>query len=244
MLAINAFRLTWVKLQMIVDFFLGGERKMVVGDRELEKLILEELDFEPRVHLTDLVIVVDGGVATITGHLSSLEDKAVVSAIVESVRGVRAIAEEIEIWPITAHTLSDVEIARRVAKILNWNTKVPKDRIVTTVRRGWVTLRGDVFWRYQSRAAEEAVRQLVGVRGISNQLKVVPAAYPKNIDARLRSALNRNAEVDAAAIRITVDGSVVRLEGEVHYLTQRSSVERVAWNAPGVTNVIDEILVV
>lgn len=214
-----------------------------MGDKEIKQVILEELDFESRLNSTDLGIAVDGGVATITGHLPSLADKTIVIEIVESVRGVRAIADHIEVRPIGSHITADDEIAKRVINVLKWSTTVPDDRIRTTVARGWVTLSGNVDWRYQSHSAERAVRGLIGVRGVNNQLKVVPAATSENVSERIRDALTRNAELHAAAIRITVDGSVVTLEGQVHDLTERRSAERAAWAAPGVTAVIDRLSV-
>lgn len=215
-----------------------------MGDREIRQVILEELDFEPSLHSTDLGIAVDGGVATITGHVPCLADKSMVIKIVESVRGVRAIADQIEVRPVGSHVTADDEIAKRVINILKWSTTIPDDRIRTTVARGWVTLRGNVDWRYQSHSAERAVRGLIGVRGVNNQLKVVPAAFAENVGDRIRGALMRNAELDAAAIHITVDGSVVTLEGQVHDLTERRSAERAAWAAPGVTDVIDRLSVI
>ena len=215
-----------------------------MGDREIKQVILEELDFEPRLHPTDLGIAVDSGVATITGHVPSLADKKVVIDIVESVRGVRAIADQIEVRPIGTHITADDEIAKRVVSILKWSTRIPDDRIRTTVARGWVTLRGDVDWRYQSHSAERAVRRLLGVRGVNNQLKVIPAVTSDNLSDRIRTALTRNSELDAAAIRITVDGSVVTLEGQVQDLAERRTAERAAWAAPGVTDVIDRLSVI
>lgn len=215
-----------------------------MGDREIKQVIHEELDFEPRLHPTDLGIAVDSGVATITGHVASLADKKVVIDIVESVRGVRAIADQIEVRPIGTHITADDEIAKRVINILKWNTRVPDERIKTTVARGWITIRGNVDWRYQSHSAERAVRGLIGVRGVSNQLKVVPAASFENVSERIRDALMRNAHLEARSIRITVEGSIVILEGQVHDLAERRIAERAAWAAPGVTDVIDRLSVI
>lgn len=215
-----------------------------MGDREIKQVILEELDFEPRLLSTDLGIAVDAGVATITGHVPSLADKRIAIDIVESVRDVRAIADQIEVRPIGTHITADDEIAKRVINILNWNTRVPDERIRTTVAKGWVTLCGNVDWRYQSRSAECAVRELIGVRGVNNQLKVVPVATSENIGERIREALIRDADLEARTIRITVDGSIVTLEGHVHDLTERRIAERAAWAPPGVTDVIDKLSVI
>lgn len=215
-----------------------------MGDKELKQSIIEELDFEPSIRSTDLGIAVDGGVVVISGHVYSLAEKSTVLDIVESIHGVRAIADEIEVRPVGAHITADDEIAKRVVNILSWTSSIPRNRIHATVKRGWVTLRGNVDWRYQSHAAEHAVRRLIGVLGVNNQLKVVPAASPKDVSNRIRAALHRSAEIDAAAIHIAVDGSVVTLEGQVHHLAQCRSAKRAAWAAAGVTEVIDRLSVV
>ena len=215
-----------------------------MGDRELKRDILEELDFEPSVHATDLGIAVDGGVVTITGHLPTLTAKTTALEIVEAVAGVRAIADEIEVRSVGAHMTADDEIAKRVVNTLRWNTSIPHRNIRTTVNRGWVTLKGNVEWRYQSHIAEHAVRRLVGVVGVNNLVKVVAAAKPGDITDRIQRALRRNAELDASGIRIAVDGSVVTLEGRVRHLAERRTAERAAWAAPGVTQVIDRLSVV
>lgn len=215
-----------------------------MSDGEIKRVILEELDFEPSLHLADLGIAVEGGVANIFGHVPSLADKNRVINIVESVRGVRAVSDDIDVRPVGIHITADEEIAARVFSILKWSATIPEDRIRTTVVRGWVRLRGTVDWRYQSDRAERAVRRLIGVRGVNNQLKVVPSVSPECTRDRIHAAMRRNAEIDASAIRVTVDGSIVILEGHVHYLAERRSAQRAAWAALGVTDVIDRLSVI
>lgn len=214
-----------------------------MDDRTLKQELLEELDFEPSLHATDLGVIVDGGVVTLAGHVPSLAAKTTVIRIVGTVRGVRAIADLIEVRPVGAHMTADDEIAKRVVNTLRWNTSVPQDRIHVTVTHGWVTLRGDVEWHYQARAAEQAVRRLLGVIGVNNQLKIVSTGSVEDVRDRIRRALQRNVAVDVKDIHIAARDGVVTLEGKVRHLAQCRVVERAAWSVPGVVEVIDNLAV-
>ncbi len=214
-----------------------------MGDKELRLDILEDLDLEPSIDAADIGVAVDGHVVTLTGHVRSFSDKVTVREIVEGIQGVRAIADEIEVRPIGAHITADDEIAKRIVNTLIWNSSVPEDKIRATVTKGWVTLEGNVDWHYQSTAAEQAVRRLVGVTGVNNRLKITPAVTPADVSERIHKALKRDAEVDASAIKVNVTGGRVTLEGQVRYLGERRAAARAAWSAPGVTEVIDHLTV-
>jgi osmotically-inducible protein OsmY len=214
-----------------------------MGDKELRLDILEELDMEPSIDAADIGVAVDGQVVTLTGHVRTFSDKVTVRDIVEGIRGVRAIADEIEVRPIGAHITADDEIAKRIINTLKWNSSVPEDKIKLTVTKGWVTLEGEVEWHFQATATEQAVRRLVGVTGVNNRIKIMPAVRPTDVSDRIRKALHRDADLDASAIRVNVDGGKVTLEGQVRYLGERRSAERAAWSAPGVTEVVDHLTV-
>lgn len=213
-------------------------------DRQLRQDILDELDFEPFVCSADLGIVVIEGIATLTGQLPSLSDKTMVIDIVESIRGVRAVTDKIEVRRMGSDAPADETIARRVTDILTWNGSIPADRIQVTVEGGWVTLRGEVEWRYQSFEADRATRCLIGVTGIDNLLEVVPTVPPSDICDRILQALRRNAEIDTSGVRIAADGNLVTLEGEVRHLAERRSIEWAAWASPGVAKVVNRLDVI
>jgi osmotically-inducible protein OsmY len=212
-------------------------------DKQLRLDIIEELDFEPSLDAADIGVAVDQGVVTLTGHVRSLSEKITALEIVETVLGVRAIADEIEVRPIGMHVTADDEVAKRVANTLKWNTSVPEDKVHVTVKTGRVTLEGEVEWRYQSDAAERAICHLTGVTGIDNRLEVKPLVKAEDVSDRIRKALLRDAELDASGIRVAVEDGTVTLEGKVRYLGERKCAERAAWAAPGVTKVIDHLAV-
>jgi osmotically-inducible protein OsmY len=212
-------------------------------DKRLRMDIIDELDFEPSIDAADIGVAVDEGIVTLTGHVRSYSEKLTAIDIVESVVGVRAIADEIEVRPMGAHVTADDEIAKRVVKTLRWSTSIPADRIHVTVSKGRVTLEGCVEWRYEAEAAERAVGRLTGVTSIGNYIRVKPDVRAEDITERIRKALLRDAELDASAIRVQVEDGTVTLEGTVRHLGERRSAERAAWAAPGVTRVVDRLSV-
>jgi osmotically-inducible protein OsmY len=212
-------------------------------DKQLRLDIIDELDFEPSIDSADIGVAVDQGVVTLTGHVPTYADRIKALEIVESVIGVRAIADEIEVRPIGSHITADDEVAKRIVNTLTWNSSVPEEKVHVTVKQGHVTLEGEVEWRYQAEAAERAICRMTGVTGISNKLNVKPAIKAADISERIRKALLRDAELDASGIRVMVHDGIVTLEGKVRYLGERKTAERAAWAAPGVSKVIDHLTV-
>jgi osmotically-inducible protein OsmY len=120
---------------------------------------------------------------------------------------------------------------------------VPDDKIHPMVEKGWVTLHGEVEWAYQRSAAEDAVRDLLGVAGVTNRVVVKPKFTPADIEERIRTALERQADEDSRQIQILVNGGDVSLRGKVHSWTERKAAQEAAWSAPGVANVVNNLLV-
>lgn len=212
-------------------------------DSTLRQNIIDELDFEPSIDSANIGVAVDQGVATLTGHVPTYAQKASIEAVVRRVKGVRGIAEEIEVRPFGTHPTADDEIAKRALNSINWNTVIPQDAVTVQVQKGWVTLKGRVEWQYQKVAAAKAVNALSGVIGVSNQIEVAPKVSASDVKRRIEDALKRNAEVEAQRIRVEVAGDQVTLEGRINALVEREAAERAAWAAPGVRSVIDHLRV-
>ena len=118
---------------------------------------------------------------------------------------------------------------------------MPNNAIQVTVRNGLVTLSGEAEWNYQRTAAEDAVRKLGGVMGVTNLITIKSRVQATDVKSRIEQALKRNAHLEADAIRVKVDGSKVTLEGKVRAWYERGIAETAAWAAPGVTNVDDKL---
>ena len=212
---------------------------------QLHKDVVDELEFEPSVNAANIGVAADAGLVTLTGHVSSFSEKLAACAAVRRVKGVQAIADEIVIRHPSDKKTADDEIARRALDILQWDTLVPSGSITLTVRDGWVALAGTVEWYFQSVAAEEDVRRLSGVHGVTNNIEIKPQAEAQDVKAKIEAALKRNAEVEAKSIRVTViDADRVVLEGNVKHWDERFAARKAAWSAPGVRSVDDRISVI
>ena len=188
-------------------------------------------------------MTVDDGVVTLTGHLSSYAEKIAAEEAVRRVKGVRAIAEEIEVRYPGQKQTSDDEIAKRALNILQWDTFLPHENFRLTVHKGLVTLTGEVQWYFQKSGAEKAIRKLSGVTGVVNDITVKPAVRVADIKSKIENALKRHAEVEAEGIQITVLNDEVTLNGKVESWDERQAVISAAWSAPGVRLVEDHLTI-
>jgi len=209
---------------------------------QLRENVVDELEYEPSIDAAHIGVAADKGLVTLTGHVASYAEKQAAIAAVRRVKGVRAIAEEIEVRYPYQKTPDD-EIAKRAIDILAWDTMVPSESIQIMVHDGWVTLTGSVDWHYQKKHAEEDVRRLSGVRGVTNAVEIKPSVQPEDIKRKIEEALKRHAEIEASAIRVTVrERNKVLLEGKVGSWDERNAVENAAWSAPGVKSVEDRMI--
>jgi len=211
-------------------------------DRSLRQFVVEELDFEPSVDAEHIGVAVDNGIVTLSGHVKTFAEKLAAMAAVRRVKGVRGIAEEMEVRFPNEKKTSDDQIAKRAADIIQWNSVVPQNTIEITVRNGWVTLSGHVDWWYQKTAAENAVRKLSGVSGVINNITIRPHIQPIDVKRKIEDAFKRRAELDSEAIRVAVsDGGKITLQGTVHDWREQIAAVSAAWSAPGVVSVDDRL---
>jgi osmotically-inducible protein OsmY len=214
---------------------------VVKTDEQLRRDVEEELEAEPSVDAHQIGVAVKDGIVTLTGQARSFAEKWNAERAAERVEGVRGVANEIEVR-LTGER-SDTDIARAAADALAWNALVPEDRVKVEVSSGWVTLRGDVTYDFERRAAERAVRYLSGVRGVTNLIQIKPRVEPRDVKQQIERRLQREALLDAQNISVQVNGSEVVLRGGVRSWMEREEAERAAWAVPGITSVRNEITV-
>lgn len=213
-------------------------------DSALKVQVVDELAWDAAIKEAGIGVAVKDGVVTLTGHLDTYAEKEAAVRAVRRVAGVKAIAVEIDVKLSPSHQRSDTDIAQSIEVALKWNTAIPADSVRVTVDHGWVTLQGEVDWNFQRVSAENAVRPLMGVVGISNELKLKPKAKVADLSRRIEDALRRQALREAQQIHITVSGDTVKLTGTVHSWQERQAAQGVAWSAPGVRSVVNELQVV
>lgn len=211
------------------------------SDMDLRRDVERELEWEPSIDARRIGVTVADGIVTLTGAVGSYSEKWKAERVVERLAGVKGIANDIVVEPKAER--SDTDIAKAAVDALKWNVLVPSDRVKVKVDNGWVRLTGEVNWDYQRRAAERAVRDLPGVKGITNLIAVVPGVAPEQVKKKIEEALTREALMDAKGVAVDVSGSTVTLRGTVRSWAERREAETAAWAAPGVSEVRNEISV-
>jgi osmotically-inducible protein OsmY len=213
------------------------------SDSEIERDVRDELKWDPDLDASDIAVSVKDGVVTLAGFTKSYTDRLEAELAAKRVAGVRAVANDIEVRLPAIDQRPDPDIARDAVSALKAELPISHDRIKVVVKDGWVTLEGAVEWQYQKTTAENAVRKVKGVKGVTNVVTVKPKVQPSELQHKIMEAFKRNAEVDANRITVEANGSEVILKGTVRSWIEREEAERVAWSAPGVTKVEDRIVV-
>jgi len=210
---------------------------------DLRRTVLDELEWEPSIEADDIAVTVHDGVVTLVGSAPSYADKLKAEQVVKRVRGVKGVANDIEVRLSGRSARTDTEIARAAVDALKWKTSVPGDEIKVSVTKGWITLEGNVHWQFQKSGAYESIHHLLGVRGITNLITVTPKAMAGEVKSRIEAAFRRSAEVDSQKIRVETSNGKITLRGAVRSWSERQEAERTAWAAPGVTQVDNLIMV-
>lgn len=216
---------------------------MVYADKEIQKNIADELTWEPSLRNDDIAVGVREGVVTLGGFVDSYADKSKAERVAGRVKGVKAVANELEVKLPTGSERADPDVARAALDALQWNISVPHDRIQVKVEKGWLTLEGQVDWYYQKQAAERAVRYLRGVRGVFNLITLSARTTPSDVKKLIKDALHRGVEFDAERITVEVEGSKAILEGTVRSYAELKDAARAARNAPGITEVDNRLAI-
>jgi len=216
--------------------------KMFLKDEEIQKNVLEQLKWDARIRPTEIGATVKDRVVMLVGTVDSYTKKWTAEEIALRTAGVKAVVNELEVKLPSSSVRSDEDIARAAKPALEFSYDVP-DTVKVVVDKGWITLTGEVEWHYQKEAAERKVRDLIGVKGVINRIEIRPKIRPEDLKRRIEAALLRIAETDAKNIQVDVSDGRVILKGRVHSWYEKEEAKREAWLAPGVREVVDELVI-
>jgi osmotically-inducible protein OsmY len=220
-----------------------SQEAFMKSDADIRRDVESELQWDPSVDDTRIGVSVSNGVVTLTGEAPHYSDRWAAEDIVKRVTGVRAIANDVQVQIFPLGLRSDSDIAEAAANALQWNVSLSNTQLKPIVKDGWITLGGQVSWGYQRVAAETAVRSLMGVKGVTNDIRVTSSIKVSNVKQKIEDAFKRHAVLDAKDIEVSVDNSTVILKGHVHSWQEREDASQAAWAAPGVMAVENHLAV-
>lgn len=213
-------------------------------DADIQRDVLDELDWERQVQPSKIDVSVNGGIVTLSGTIDSYPKRWAAQEATFRVLGVKAVVNELEVQLPSDAEHADEGIAQAALAAFGWDADLHTAELTVTVSHGWVTLHGEVEVQFQREEAERLVRRLAGVRGVSNGLTIrMSSPAPEDVAQRIERALLRNAETDAHRIHVQVRDHQAILRGTVRSLAERRAAEGSAWSAPGITEVDNQLVV-
>ena len=214
------------------------------NNAELQKDVQDAIKWEPLLNAAEIGVTVKDGVVTLTGVVDSYTKKTEAEDAAKNVAGVKAVVEKLEVkYNNSWGKKDDNEIANEVLNAFTWNWQVPNDKVKVRVENGWVTLEGELHWNYEREAAKDAVKNLLGVTGVTNNIKIKSDANDAIEKADIESALKRNWSIYDNDIDVQVSGHKATLTGTVDSWYQKEEAGRIAWKARGVWSVDNELVV-
>lgn len=210
-------------------------------DEIVRQNVLEDLKWSPHVNATHIGVAVRNGIVELSGHVETFAEKLEAEHVALAIKGVKGVAQKIGVRLPSEKKTDDNEIADRAARMLSWDARLHGDKIQVKVERGWVTLTGQVPSSGERDFASSNVKRLSGVVGITNSISVRPAAAPNDVKGQVEDALRRQALLATAVIQVSAQDGEIILSGWVHSWAERAAARRVAWAAPGVVDVIDNL---
>jgi osmotically-inducible protein OsmY len=212
-------------------------------DFEIRNNVLDELAWQPDIDETQIGVIVEDGVVTLSGVVNNYSKKMAAEKAVKNVDGVKAVALDIDVKYGDEFKKTDKEIAKAIVDAFKWNSSVPDDDITVKVEDGWVYLTGEVQWTYQKNAAKKSVENLLGVKNVINNITLKNSIKPSEVKDSIKKAFHRMATLDANNIILETHDHTVTLRGTVNSIKEKEDAEAAAFNAPGVFDVKNELKV-
>jgi osmotically-inducible protein OsmY len=212
-------------------------------DEILQQDVMDGLKWEPFIADCNLTVITNNGIITLTGIVDNYTKKTQAENVIRKITGVKTVINKIDVIINSWEEKKDIKITAEILSVFRWNWNTLNDTIKVKVVNGWVTLSGGLEWNYQKEAAKEAVTNLIGVKGVSNNITIKSQSDTKIDSITLRLALQNHLALDSKDIEIEVSDSKITLKGTVDSWYQKELAGRIAWKAIGVINVYNELLI-
>jgi osmotically-inducible protein OsmY len=212
-------------------------------DSDIRRDVEDELRWDPDIDATDIAVAVNNGVVALTGFVRSYSQRTQAERDAKRVAGVVGVANDIEVRLPVIDQRPDPDIARDAVSALKSELPYSSENIKVIAKDGRITLEGTVEWNYARERAENAVKRIRGVKGVTNSITLKPKVAPHEVRRKIEDAFRRSAEIDASRVTVEANGSEVILRGTVKSWAEREEAERAAWAAPGVTRVDNRVTI-
>lgn len=210
-------------------------------DKQIQKDVMEELQWDPRLNSAEIGVSVKNGIVTLSGEVDSYSKKISAERAASRIKEVKGIAQEINVKLPSTWEYTDTEIADAAVKSIENNTTILGNSIKVKVEEGWITLEGQVLWEYQKEEASRILQNNAGVVGLTNMITIKPRVKTPIVKEAIKKALERSADIEAGRIEVETKGNEVILSGKVRTWAERGDVERAVWNSPGVTSIKNKL---
>lgn len=213
------------------------------SNEELQQNVVAAINWEPLLHAAEIGVMVNEGLVTLTGAVNTYAKKGEAEQAAKNVIGVRKVIEDIKVVCNAKDQRTDAEIMKAIVNAFKWHWDIPTDKVSVIVENGWVYLSGELEWHYQKEAAKKALCNLIGIIGITNDISIISSSKDTLEQRDIENAIERNGSINHKDIGVYVFDNVVTLIGHVDSWQQKNEASRVAWNAPGVMEVKNDLLV-
>ena len=212
-------------------------------NEDLQRDVQDAIKWQPSLHAAEIGVAVKDGIVTLSGTVDSFSKKSQAEDAAKNVSGVQAVVEKIEVKFANWGKIEDSEIANEIVNAFKSNWEIPNDKIKIKVEDGWVTLSGELPWNYQKEAAQRIVNTQAGVKALTNSLDIKSSINDDIEKEGIECALERNGSIDDQDIQVSVAGTKITLNGTVGTWYQKEEAGRIAWKAPGVSRVENELVI-
>ena len=211
-----------------------------IDDRDIQRTVLQELQWTPDVEDAGIGVAVEEGTVALSGEVDSFSERLAATHAALRVRGVTAVIDDLVVRSAHRQQITDTDLAQEAQHALRAASDVPLG-VKALVDHGDVTLVGEVEWDHERRAAKRAVQHLKGVQAVTSRITVAARPSAEDAEERIRGAIMRHAQLDAASIDVSITGTRATLTGTVRSWPEKSQAAEAAWASPHVTDVDNRI---